>query len=72
MGYYTVENSKRRLQTCFSMDEAKDYCISRLIQYPKTSLMICRGDYVKYDVHREGREIVFVKRDTRTEKRIRI
>ena len=70
MGYYTVESgrSKRVFFTAFSMPMAKGYCIEKLIKSPKLELTICKGNYVKYDVHRVGKDIIFSNRDSGTEK----
>ncbi len=72
MGYYTVESavSNKRFFTAFSMPMAKEFCVSKLMKSPKMNLVICNGNYVKYDVRREGDAIVFCNRDSDKETRI--
>lgn len=74
MGYYTVESgaSKKIFFTAFSMSMAKEFCIEKLRKSPKARLMICKGIYVKYDVYRLGKDIIFNNRDTGVEKTITV
>lgn len=72
MGYYTVESRRKRYFTAFSMDMAKEFCIDKLKKDKRTELMICKGQYVKYDVHREGNYIVFCNRDNDNVKKVLI
>ena len=66
MGYYTVESgaSNKRFFTAFSMPMAKEFCVSKLMKSPKMTLIICNGNYVKYDVHRERDAVIFSNRDS--------
>ena len=66
MGYYTVESavSNKRFFTAFSMPMAKEFCVSKLMKSHKMNLVICNGNYVKYDVRREGNAVIFSNRDS--------
>ena len=74
MGYYTVESgaSNKRVFTAFSMPMAKEFCVSKLMKSPKMNLVICNGNYVKYDVRREGDAVIFRNRDTGKEIAVKV
>lgn len=72
MGYYTVESKRKRYFTAFSMDMAREFCIDKLKKDKKAELMICKGNYVKYDVYRDGSYIIFYNRDSGSIKKVMI
>ena len=51
----------------YSMPMAKEFCVSKLMKSPKMNLVICNGNYVKYDVRREGNAVIFSNRDSNKE-----